>query len=68
MRSLVALAEMGAIILPPVPAFYAEPKTLEDLVDQMVGKALELLGYEWPAMKHWGEELSNGKRKSGKKK
>ena len=66
LRSLVALAEMGAIILPPVPAFYAEPRTLSDLVDQMVGKALDLLGYQWPAMKRWGEDLSQGKRKSGK--
>src|SRR6185437_15353815 len=63
LRSLVALAEMGAIILPPVPAFYAEPRTLADLVDQMVGKALDLLGYQWPAMKRWGEDLTNGKRK-----
>src|SRR6202789_328064 len=66
LRSMTALAEMGAIILPPVPAFYAAPKTLADLVDQMVGRALDLLRYEWPGMKHWGEELSNGKR--GKKK
>ena len=64
LRTLVTLSEMGAIILPPMPAFYAEPKTLSDLVDQMVGKALDLLGYQWPAMKRWGEELSNGKRKS----
>jgi 4-hydroxy-3-polyprenylbenzoate decarboxylase len=67
LRSLAACAEMGAIILPPVPAFYAEPRTLADLVDQMVGKALDLLGYQWPAMKRWGEDLTNGKRKSGKK-
>jgi 4-hydroxy-3-polyprenylbenzoate decarboxylase len=67
LRNLVALSEMGAIILPPVPAFYAEPKTLSDLVDQMVGKALDLLGYQWPAMKRWGEDLSNGKRKSRSK-
>ena len=66
LRNLVQLAEMGAIILPPVPAFYAEPKTLTDLVDQMVGKALDLLGYEWPTMKRWGEDLTNGKRKSGR--
>jgi 4-hydroxy-3-polyprenylbenzoate decarboxylase len=66
LRSLVQLAEMGAIILPPMPAFYAEPKTLSDLVDQMVGKALDLLGYEWPNMKRWGEGLSHGARKSGK--
>jgi 4-hydroxy-3-polyprenylbenzoate decarboxylase len=68
LRNLVALSEMGAIILPPVPAFYAEPRTLSDLVDQMVGKALDLLGYQWPAMKRWGEELAHGARKSGKKK
>ncbi len=66
LRSLVQLAEMGAIILPPMPAFYAEPKTLSDLVDQMVGKALDLLGHQWPDMKRWGEELTKGARKSGK--
>jgi 4-hydroxy-3-polyprenylbenzoate decarboxylase len=68
LRTLVALSEMGAIILPPVPAFYAEPKSLSDLVDQMVGKALDLLGYQWPKMKRWGEELSNGARGKARKK
>jgi len=61
LRTMTALTEMGAIILPPVPAFYAEPKTLSDLVDQMVGKALDLLGLEWP-MKRWGEDLPAPKR------
>jgi 4-hydroxy-3-polyprenylbenzoate decarboxylase len=55
---------MGAIILPPVPAFYAEPHTLKDIVDQMVGKALDLLGYDWPTLRRWGEDLSKGKRKA----
>src|ERR1700727_2898621 len=68
LRSLVTLSEMGTIILPPVPAFYAEPKSLSDLVDQMVGKALDLLGYRWPKMKRWGEELSNGARGKARKK
>src|SRR5215813_2343591 len=63
LRTMTALAEMGAILLPPVPAFYAEPKTLSDLVDQMVGRALDLLGYDWPAVKRWGETLANGRRK-----
>ena len=63
LRNLTALAEMGAIILPPVPAFYAAPRSLEDLVDQMVGKALDLLGHSWPDMKRWGEDLTKGKRK-----
>ena len=61
LRSMTALTEMGAIILPPVPAFYAEPKTLSDLVDQMVGRALDLLGYDWP-MKRWGEDLPQARR------
>ncbi|HEX3755284.1 MAG TPA: UbiX family flavin prenyltransferase [Rhizomicrobium sp.] len=63
LRSLVSLAEMGAIILPPVPAFYAEPKSLGDLVDQMVGRALDLFGYAWPNVKRWGEDISEGKRR-----
>src|SRR5436189_171008 len=60
-------AEMGAIILPPVPAFYAEPRTLSDLVGQMVGRALDLFGYDWPDVKRWGEELAKGRRKKSSK-
>ena len=63
LRTMTELAEMGAIILPPVPAFYAEPKTLSDLVDQMVARALDLLGHDWPLAKRWGEDLAKGKRK-----
>lgn len=62
LRSLTQLAEMGAIILPPVPAFYAEPHSLEDIVDNMVGKALDLLGHDWPRTKRWGEDLVKGRR------
>ena len=67
LRSMTALAEMGAIILPPVPAFYAEPRTLSDLVDQMVGRALDLFGYDWPDVKRWGEELAKGRRRKNSK-
>jgi 4-hydroxy-3-polyprenylbenzoate decarboxylase len=63
LRSLTQLAEMGAIILPPVPAFYAEPKRLEDLIDQMVGKALDFFGHDWPLVKRWGEDIAKSKRK-----
>jgi 4-hydroxy-3-polyprenylbenzoate decarboxylase len=63
LRTMTALAEMGAIILPPVPAFYAEPKTLADLVDQMVGRTLDLFGYDWPDVKRWGEDIAKSKRK-----
>ena len=66
LRTMTALAEMGAILLPPMPAFYAEPKTLTDLVDQMAGRALDLLGLTWP-MKRWGEDLPSANSRSGAK-
>jgi 4-hydroxy-3-polyprenylbenzoate decarboxylase len=53
LRTLAQLAEMGAIILPPVPAFYDEPHQISDFVDQIVGRALDLLGYDWPKRKRW---------------
>jgi 4-hydroxy-3-polyprenylbenzoate decarboxylase len=59
---MTSLAEMGAIILPPVPAFYTEPRTLSDLVDQMVGRALDFLAYDWPVARRWGEDVTKGKR------
>ena len=36
---------------------------MSDLVDQMVGRALDLFGYDWPDVKRWGEELAKGRRK-----
>ena len=64
LRALAQLAEMGAIVLPPVPAFYAAPFSLSDVVDQIVGRALDVLGYDWPKVKRWGEDLSKGRRNS----
>lgn len=64
LRTLTHLAEMGAIILPPVPAFYAAPHTLADIVDQMVGRMLDILGYDWPKVRRWGEDLAKSRRKS----
>ncbi|MBV9330003.1 MAG: UbiX family flavin prenyltransferase [Alphaproteobacteria bacterium] len=63
LRSLAQLAEMGAVILPPVPAFYAAPHTLEEMVDQIVGRALDHLGYDWPLVRRWGEDLTKGRRR-----
>jgi len=63
LRTLTLLAEMGAIILPPMPAFYAEPKTLSDLVDQVVARALDLLRFDWPLAKRWGEEPAKSRRR-----
>lgn len=53
LRTLTQLCEMGAIILPPVPAMYARPATIEELIDQTVGKALDLLGVPHRLGKRW---------------
>ncbi len=62
LRSMTAASEIGAIIYPPVPAFYAEPKTIEELVDQTVSRALDLFDLDAPATKRWGEDLEKGRR------
>jgi flavin prenyltransferase len=67
LRTLVSLAEMGAIILPPVPAFYAAPHTISDIVDQLVGRMLDILDYDWPKVRRWGEDLAKGRRPGSKK-
>lgn len=66
LRTMTQLAEMGAIIAPPVPAFYAAPQSIQDLIDQSVGRVLDLFGFDAPGTKRWGEDLSNGRRGQGK--
>jgi len=46
LRNMLAVTEMGGIIFPPLPAFYGGPKTLEELVDETVGRILELFGID----------------------
>lgn len=53
LRSMVALAEMGAIIAPPVPAFYQKPETILDLVDNTVARVMDLLGMPGEDTKRW---------------
>jgi 4-hydroxy-3-polyprenylbenzoate decarboxylase len=60
LRAMAAVTEMGAIVMPPVPAFYAKPKTLDDMVDHSVGRALDLLGIENHLVRRWGEEIRIG--------
>jgi len=63
LRTLAALAELGAVILPPVPAFYTAPYMLDDLVDHTVGRALDFFGYDWIRTKRWGESPSSVRSK-----
>ena len=58
LRTLVQLAEIGAVILPLVPAMYAKPKTIDDMVAQTIGKALDLLGIEHAVSKRWSGPTS----------
>ncbi len=52
---LVQASRYGAVILPPVPAFYSRPKTIEDIVDHTVGRALDLVGIDNALVRRWQE-------------
>ena len=56
LKSLLAAAEMGAVIIPPVPAFYSLPKTLDDIIDHTVGRVLDHFGIEHDLVRRWGED------------
>lgn len=58
LRTLTKLAEMGAVIAPPLPAFYARPQSIAEMVDQSVGRALDLFGLSWRPVRRWGEDLA----------
>jgi 4-hydroxy-3-polyprenylbenzoate decarboxylase len=57
LRTLVQLAEMGAVIAPPVPAFYAGLTTMAEAIDQSVGRALDLFGLAWRPVRRWGRDI-----------
>ncbi len=56
LRAMATVTEMGAVVYPPVPAFYAKPKTLEEMVDQSVGRALDLFDIEVGSVHRWRDE------------
>jgi 4-hydroxy-3-polyprenylbenzoate decarboxylase len=53
LRNMVRVTEMGAIVLPPAPAFYHQPRTIRDIVDHTVGKALDLFHIEHNLYRRW---------------
>ncbi len=55
LRLMTLAAEMGAHILPPVPSFYHQPETIEDIIDQTIGKVFDYMGIEHDLFKRWGE-------------
>lgn len=59
LRTMSLAAEAGAIIMPPVPAFYQRPKSVEDIVNHTIGRVLDLYGIEAGLVKRWrAEEVS----------
>jgi 4-hydroxy-3-polyprenylbenzoate decarboxylase len=66
LRTLTAVSEMGAIVSPPVPAFYSLPTSVGDIVDHTLGRALDLFDIDTKLVKRWGEPLA-GERPKGRK-
>lgn len=62
LRSMAALAEIGAIVAPPVPAFYHHPKTIADLVDNSVDRVLDLLGLSSADARRWDGNARSAER------
>jgi len=56
LRSMLAATENGAVIVPPVPAFYHRPKTVDDIVNQTVGRCLDLFDIDVGLVKRWRTE------------
>ena len=68
LRLMTQAAEMGAHLLPPVPSFYHQPKTLQDIIDQTIGKVFDFMGVEHDLFKRWGEnkELEKPRKKNAR--
>lgn len=61
LRLMSLAADMGAHILPPVPSFYHQPKSIEDIIDQTIGKVFDYFGIENNLFSRWSGDLGVGK-------
>jgi flavin prenyltransferase len=62
LRSMAQVTELGAIVMPPVPAFYSDPQTVDDIVNHSVGRVLDLFGIESSLVRRWGTPSGSAKR------
>ena len=60
LRLMTMAAEMGAHLLPPVPSFYHQPETIDDIINQTIGKIFDYLGINHGLFTRWGEEGKSG--------
>jgi 4-hydroxy-3-polyprenylbenzoate decarboxylase len=67
LRAMTQASEIGAVILPPVPAFYALPQSVDDIVNHTVGRALDLFDIDTGLVRRWGETEGGGKAPRGHK-
>jgi 4-hydroxy-3-polyprenylbenzoate decarboxylase len=67
LRAMTQASEIGAVILPPVPAFYSLPKSVDDVINHTVGRALDLFDIDTGLVKRWGETEGGGKAPRGHK-
>jgi 4-hydroxy-3-polyprenylbenzoate decarboxylase len=61
-RAMLAVTEMGAIVAPPVPAFYTRPKSIEEMVDHSLGRVLDLFGLDTGTVRRWSGKSIARKR------
>src|SRR3981189_460453 len=64
LRTMTTLSELGAVIAPPVPAFYAKPKTLAEIIAQTPRRVLDLFGLDAGTVRRWGEPAATGAAQS----
>jgi 4-hydroxy-3-polyprenylbenzoate decarboxylase len=67
LENMLKLSRMGAVIAPPVPAFYTKPRTLDDVVDHTVARLLDLFGIHLDGAR-WSGEMESGSAPSARKK
>lgn len=60
LRNMVTVTEAGAVVMPPVPALYGRPQSLDEMVTHTASRALDLFDIDVPGLKRWGEELGLG--------
>jgi 4-hydroxy-3-polyprenylbenzoate decarboxylase len=65
LENMLRVARAGAVIFPPVPAFYARPRSLEEMVDHTVGRVLDQYGIEHDLVRRWGERRASIRATAG---